>query len=76
MKSLTCFLFALFLSTAGCSAQDEWTVLFDGSSMDGWRASENSEAWVLEEVRAGRPTIGLYPPDDDARARYAARSGG
>lgn len=33
------------------------------------------EAWVIGEVRAGRPTIGLYPPDDDTRARYQASRG-
>lgn len=33
---------------------------------------ERFEAWVLDEVRAGRPTFGLYPPDDDTRRRYQA----
>jgi regulator of RNase E activity RraA len=33
-------------------------------------AQEQFEAWVLDEVRGGRPTIGLYPPDDETRARY------
>ena len=49
MKSLTVVFLTLILMSAGCSAQDEWTVLFDGSSMDGWKASENSAAWVLED---------------------------
>ena len=33
---------------------------------------ERLEAWILEEVRAGQGILGLYPPDDAARARYAA----
>jgi len=31
---------------------------------------EAFEAFVLEEVRAGRPVIGTYPPNEDTRARY------
>lgn len=33
---------------------------------------ERFEAWALDEVRAGKPTFGLYPPDDDTRRRYEA----
>ena len=35
-------------------------------------AMEAFEAFAVAEVRAGRPVIGTYPPDDDTRARYAA----
>jgi regulator of RNase E activity RraA len=30
------------------------------------------ESWVFTEVEKGVPLPGLYPPNDDARARYAA----
>ncbi len=33
---------------------------------------EAFEAFAIAEVRAGRPVIGTYPPDDGTRARYAA----
>lgn len=33
---------------------------------------EAFEAFVLAEVRAGRPVIGTYPPNEEASARYAA----
>ncbi len=33
---------------------------------------ERHEAWVMEQARAGTPLPGLYPPDEAARARYAA----
>jgi regulator of RNase E activity RraA len=32
---------------------------------------ERFEAWVMREVDAGRELPGLYPPDDETRARYA-----
>jgi hypothetical protein len=30
------------------------------------------ETWILGEVRAGKGIFGLYPPDDETRARYDA----
>jgi len=33
---------------------------------------ERYESWVVSEVERGVPLPGLYPPDDAARARYAA----
>ena len=33
---------------------------------------ERFEGWVLDEVRAGRPIFGLYPPDDETQRRYEA----
>ena len=33
---------------------------------------ERFEAWVVAEVKAGRPLPGLYPPDAATQARYAA----
>ena len=37
---------------------------------------ERFEEWVLEQVRAGQPTFGLYPPDDATRERYQAHRAG
>lgn len=34
---------------------------------------EKLEAWLMEEVKAGRALPGLYPPNEEAMARYAAR---
>ncbi len=34
---------------------------------------EDFEAYVLAEVRAGRPLTGLYPPSPETRAAYEAR---
>jgi regulator of RNase E activity RraA len=33
-------------------------------------AQEQLESWILKEVKAGWGIFGLYPPDDEARARY------
>ena len=33
---------------------------------------ERFEAWIIEEVRSGLPLPGLYPPNDETKARYAA----
>jgi regulator of RNase E activity RraA len=33
---------------------------------------ERYESWVVSEVERGVPLPGLYPPNDDAKARYAA----
>jgi regulator of RNase E activity RraA len=33
---------------------------------------EQLESWILKEVKAGKGTFGLYPPDDETRARYQA----
>lgn len=43
------FLSALPLAAA--SAADEWVDLFDGKSLNGWRASENSSSWKVVDGR-------------------------
>ena len=30
------------------------------------------ETWLVQEVEKGEKLPGLYPPNDDAKARYAA----
>ena len=34
---------------------------------------EKLEAWIMDEVKQGKALPGLYPPNEDALARYAAR---
>lgn len=36
------------------------------------REMETYEAWVVDQVKAGASIIGLYPMNDEARARYEA----
>jgi hypothetical protein len=52
----------LLLAFFGCST-DEWITLFDGESMDGWTANENSASWILEDgaiVTAGERSHLFY----------------
>ena len=37
------------LLSAMCIAADGWTALFDGQSMNGWKASESQESWRVED---------------------------
>jgi regulator of RNase E activity RraA len=37
---------------------------------------ERMEAWILDEIRAGKSIFGVYPPDDYTRARYLAAQAG
>ena len=36
---------------------------------------ERLEAWIMEQVDGGTPLPGLYPPNDETRARYEAARG-
>ena len=33
---------------------------------------ERLEEWIMEQVEGGAPLPGLYPPNDETRARYEA----
>ena len=37
---------------------------------------EALEAWIMDEVKAGKALPGLYPPNDETMARYKARNKG
>jgi len=40
--------------------------------VEGAVEQERLEAWIMQEVDAGTPLPGLYPPNDAAKARYEA----
>jgi hypothetical protein len=47
--------------------EKEWIQLFDGKSLDGWKASENKEAWSVEDgalVCDGKRSHLFYVGDD------------
>ncbi len=70
---LTIFLGLHILGLHNVSAQDEgFTQLFDGKSLSGWKASENTESWKVEDgklVCAGPRShlfyVGELAPFDD-----------
>jgi regulator of RNase E activity RraA len=37
---------------------------------------ERLEAWILDEIAKGAPLPGLYPPNAETKARYAATRSG
>lgn len=39
-------------------------------------AQERLEAWIMREVEKGVPLPGLYPPNEETRARYQRETGG
>ena len=41
--------FLLFVPACADDANDGWVTIFDGTSMDGWKASENKDSWKLED---------------------------
>jgi len=51
MRSRFAFLLTALalLTTAAAAGAGEWTSLFDGKSFDGWKASENSDSWSIED---------------------------
>ena len=46
----TCFLMMISIAfmLTGCQS-DQWTTLFDGTSISGWKPSENTGSWQLED---------------------------
>jgi hypothetical protein len=40
---------ALFLTTALLAADDGWIRIFDGKTLDGWKANENPESWTVKD---------------------------
>jgi regulator of RNase E activity RraA len=55
---------------------DDGAVLIPAASLDAVLAEapeqERMEAWIMEEVGRGVPLPGLYPMNDETKARYAA----
>lgn len=59
------FIFVFSTALLGCNS-DEWITLFDGKSLDGWKASENIDSWKIEEgvlVTAGPRSHLFYDGD-------------
>jgi hypothetical protein len=46
--AVSVFAMAAFAAASGVSAQD-WVALQDGKSLDGWKAAERPESWVVED---------------------------
>ncbi|MBD3675207.1 MAG: DUF1080 domain-containing protein [Planctomycetaceae bacterium] len=44
-----CALTLFATQSANAADEDGWITLFDGSSLKGWKASENKDAWTLKD---------------------------
>jgi regulator of RNase E activity RraA len=57
-------------------ADDDGAVVIPAALLDEVVAAaveqEKLEAWIIDEVRSGRSLLGLYPPNAETKARYAA----
>jgi regulator of RNase E activity RraA len=57
-------------------SDDDGAVVIPAALLDevaeGAVEQEKLEAWIIEEVRSGLPLPGLYPPNPETKARYAA----
>ncbi len=51
MKSslIAALIFIAALSSAPASAAGKWVKMFDGKSLDGWKANEKAENWTVED---------------------------
>ena len=50
MKSITIAMLVVAVAVSStCLAADEWVSLFDGKTLDGWKASEHSDSWKVED---------------------------
>ncbi len=57
-------------------ADDDGAVVIPAALLDEVVAAaveqEKLEAWIIDEVRSGHSLLGLYPPNAETKARYAA----
>lgn len=63
LRNLVSFAFASLLILAGCSSHsDNWTPLFDGSSLNGWKAGEHPETFSVRDgaIVANGPRAHLF----------------
>jgi 3-keto-disaccharide hydrolase len=49
MKNLIITILLALVAASPAAAQDGWISMFDGKTLDGWKASELPENWVVED---------------------------
>jgi hypothetical protein len=63
MKAIPSLILLCCLGVNSCTGSDQWITLFDGQSLEGWKASEHSDSWKLEDgmlVTAGERSHLFY----------------
>src|SRR5436190_23399930 len=62
MKNIkTVFLFSLLLPLCICNAQNEWTNLFDGKTLDGWKKLGGTADYKVENGMIVGSTVANSP---------------
>jgi hypothetical protein len=58
----TALLLAVALSLFAGDKKDEWTSMFDGSTLEGWKANEHPESWTVKDgaIRGDGPASHLF----------------
>ena len=58
-----------------CGTESLWELFHKDSALAlPPELSRELEAWLMDEVKAGRALPGLYPPNEETMARYKARN--
>src|ERR1043165_9001862 len=64
MKTLlSCMIAVWLLATTSFAAEGEWHSLFDGKSLDGWKAADHDECFKVQDgilVAGGGPMARLF----------------
>ena len=70
MKTISLLIFVILLATTSpLIAQDDWITMFDGKTLDGWKANENPDNWTVEDgVIVGRgPASHLFYMNEECQ---------
>ena len=49
MKPIQILSIVLLLVATSCTTNSQWIPLFDGQSLEGWKASENVDSWKIKD---------------------------
>jgi Domain of Unknown Function (DUF1080) len=86
MRTAVFFLTTLAALAANKPKPDEWRPIFDGSTLDGWKANEHPESWTVKDgvIRGDGPASHLFYMNEicvncefkaEVRANHGANSG-
>lgn len=69
---ILCMVLTLFVSAHVYAADDGWISLFDGKTLEGWKANEAQEAWKVEDgcITVDGPFSHLFYVGPDGKATF------
>lgn len=74
LSCIASMLFPVSAHAAEPDAQNGWISLFDGKTLDGWKANEAQEAWTVEDgcITVNGPFSHLFYVGPDGKAMAKA----